>query len=94
MRVILIAIGMCTKPCIASLALIARNWVLLCNTDIILQQKKAFSAQTLWCNKMNFHKCAIMSGFCKSGHISQEDYLVHTKLVSPQTGSEGLLLSC
>ena len=56
MRVILIAIGMYTKPCSASLAFIACNWELLCNADLILLQKKAFSAQNIWCNKMNFHK--------------------------------------
>ena len=36
MRVILIAIGMHTKPCIASLAFTARNWESCCNTDLIL----------------------------------------------------------
>ena len=65
MRVILIAIGMNTKPCIASLAFTACNWESHYNTDLILLQKKAFSAQ---CNKMNFYKCAIMSGFRKSDH--------------------------
>ena len=44
MRVILIAIGMHTKPSIASLAFTAHNWESRCNTDLILQQKKAFSA--------------------------------------------------
>ena len=47
MHVILIAIGMHTKPCIASLAFTACNWELLCNTDLILLQKKAFSAQNM-----------------------------------------------
>ena len=61
MHVIFIAIGMHTNPCIASLAFIACNWELLCNIDLILILKKAFSA--------NFQKCAIMSSFCKSGHI-------------------------
>ena len=41
MHVILIAIGMHTKPCIASLAFITRNWESHCNTDLILLQKKA-----------------------------------------------------
>ena len=47
MRTILIAIGMHTKPCIVSLAFTAFNWESLCNTDLILQQKKAFSAQNV-----------------------------------------------
>ena len=47
MRVILITIGMHTKPCIASLASTACNWELRCNTDLILLQKKAFSAQNV-----------------------------------------------
>ena len=62
MRVILIAIGMHTKPCIASPAFTACKWELCCNTDLILLQKMG------WCNKMNICKCAIMSGFRKSGH--------------------------
>ena len=33
-----------TKPCIASVAFTACNWELLCNTELILLQKKAFSA--------------------------------------------------
>ena len=44
MRVILITIGMHTKPCIASIVFIACNWESFCNTDLILLQKKAFSA--------------------------------------------------
>ena len=44
MSLILIAIGMHTKPCIASLAFTAYDWESLCNTDLILLQKKAFSA--------------------------------------------------
>ena len=44
MRVILITIEMRTNPCIASLAFIACKWELLCNTDLILILKKAFSA--------------------------------------------------
>ena len=47
MLVILIAIGMHTKPCIAFLAFTTCNWKSLCNTDLILQQKKAFSAQNM-----------------------------------------------
>ena len=47
MRAILIAIGMHTKPCIASLAFTACNWELHCITDSILSQKKAFSAQNM-----------------------------------------------
>ena len=47
MRVILIATGMHTKSCIASLAFTACNWELLCNTDLILLQKKAFSAKNI-----------------------------------------------
>ena len=47
MCVILIAIGMHTKPCIASLAFTACNWESRCNTDLILIQKKAFSAQNV-----------------------------------------------
>ena len=47
MRVILITIGMHTKPCIASLAFIACNWESLCNTDLILLQKKAYSVQNM-----------------------------------------------
>ena len=35
MHVILIAIGLHTKPCNASLAFMACNWELLCNTDLI-----------------------------------------------------------
>ena len=66
MCAILIAIGMHTKPCVVSLAFTACNWELLCNTDLILLQKKAFSAQNMM---LHFYKCAIMSGFCKSGHI-------------------------
>ena len=44
MRVILIAIGMDTKPCIASLAFTACNWESRCNTDL---KKKASSAQNM-----------------------------------------------
>ena len=44
MRVILIAIGMHTNLWIASLAFMACNWELLCNIDLILILKKAFSA--------------------------------------------------
>ena len=47
MHVVLIAIGMHTKPCIASLAIKTGNWELLCNTDLILLQKQAFSAQNI-----------------------------------------------
>ena len=47
MHVILIAVGMHTKPCIASLAFTACNWESCCNTDLILLQKKAFSAQNV-----------------------------------------------
>ena len=49
MRVILIAVGMHTKlkPCIASPAFTACNWESHCNTDLILLQKKAFSAQNV-----------------------------------------------
>ena len=47
MRVLSIAIGMHTKPCIASLAFTACNWESRWNTDLILQQKKAFSAQNV-----------------------------------------------
>ena len=47
MRVILIAIGMHTKPCIASLAFTVCNWESRRNTDLILLQKKAFSAQNV-----------------------------------------------
>ena len=47
MRVILITIGMHTKPCIVSLAFTACNWESHCNTDLILLQKKAFSAQNM-----------------------------------------------
>ena len=47
MHVILIAIGMHIKPCIASLAFTACNWESLCNTDLILLQQKAFSAQNM-----------------------------------------------
>ena len=47
MHVILITIGMHTKPCIASLVFTACNWELRCNTDLILLQKKAFSAQNV-----------------------------------------------
>ena len=43
-NVILIAIGMHTNPYIASLAIIACNWELLCKADLILMLKKAFSA--------------------------------------------------
>ena len=47
MHVILIAIGMHTKPYIASLAFTAFNWELLCNRDLILLLNKAFSAQNV-----------------------------------------------
>ena len=47
MCVMLIAIGMHAKPCIASLAFTACNWEFLCNTDLILLLKKAFSAQNI-----------------------------------------------
>ena len=47
MRVILIAIEMHTKPCIASLAFTACNWESRYNTDLILLQKKAFNAQNM-----------------------------------------------
>ena len=46
MRVILIAIGMHTKPCIASLAFTACDWELCCNTDLILQQKNGVTIDT------------------------------------------------
>ena len=36
-----------TNPCIVSLAFIACYWELLCNTDLILLQKKAFDAQNM-----------------------------------------------
>ena len=35
------------KPCIASLTFTACNWELVCNTNLILLQKKAFSAQNI-----------------------------------------------
>ena len=47
MLVILIAIGMHTKRCNASLAFTACDWESRCNTDLILLQKKAFSAQNV-----------------------------------------------
>ena len=47
MRVILIAIGMHTKPCIASLAFTACNWESCCNIELMLLQMKAFSAQNM-----------------------------------------------
>ena len=47
MRVILIAIGMHTKPGIASLTFTACNWESCGNTDLILLQKKVFSAQNV-----------------------------------------------
>ena len=47
MCVILITVGMHTKLCIASLAFTACDWESLCNTDLILLQKKAFSAQNM-----------------------------------------------
>ena len=47
MCVILIAIGMHTKPCTAFLAFTACNWESRGNTDFILLQKKAFSAQNV-----------------------------------------------
>ena len=47
MRVILITVGIDTKPCIASPAFTACNWELRCNTNLILPQKKAFSAQNV-----------------------------------------------
>ena len=47
MRVILIAIGMHTKPCIVSLGFTACKWESRCNTDLILLQKKAFSTQNV-----------------------------------------------
>ena len=39
MYAILIAIGMHTNPCIASLAFKASNWELLCNANLILLLK-------------------------------------------------------
>ena len=47
MRVILIAVGMHTKPCIASLAFTACNWESHYNIGLTLLQKKAFSAQNM-----------------------------------------------
>ena len=47
MHVILTAIGMLKMPHIGSLAFTACNWEFLCNTDLILVQKKAFSAQNM-----------------------------------------------
>ena len=47
MRVILIAIGMHTKPFIASPAFTACNWESRCNINLTLLQKKAFSAQNV-----------------------------------------------
>ena len=47
MHVILILIEMHTKPCIASLAFTACKWESHCNTDLILLQKKALSAQNV-----------------------------------------------
>ena len=47
MCVILIVIGMHKKPCIASLAFTVYNWESHRNTDLILLQKKAFSAQNM-----------------------------------------------
>ena len=44
MRVILITVGMYTKPCIVSPAFTASKWESRYNTDLILLQKKAFSA--------------------------------------------------
>ena len=46
MHVILTAIGMHTKPCIASLAFAACNWESRCNTDLILLQKKLIVPKT------------------------------------------------
>ena len=47
MRVILITVGMHTKPRVASPAFTACKWELRYNTDLILLQKKAFSAQNV-----------------------------------------------
>ena len=49
MCVILIAIGMHTKPCtcIGSLAFTTCNWELLCNTDLIFLYKKVYSARNM-----------------------------------------------
>ena len=47
MHVILIVIGMDTKPCIPSLAFTAFNWEWHCNTDLILLHMKAFSVQNM-----------------------------------------------
>ena len=51
-----------TKPCIDSLAFTACNWELLCNIDLILLQKKAFSTQNMMVLLMNFYKINV-------GHI-------------------------
>ena len=81
MHVILIAIGMHTKPCIASLTFTACNWELLCNTDLILVQKKGFSAQNMM---VRFYKCAIMSGFRKSVHIYINSYALTSQAICSQ----------
>ena len=47
MCVIVIAIGMHTKPCIASLAFTPCNSESRCNSELILLQKEAFSAQNV-----------------------------------------------
>ena len=46
MSVILIIIGMHTKPCNGTLAFTACNWGLLCNTDLILLQRKLLVPKT------------------------------------------------
>ena len=56
-----------TNLCIASLAFIPCNWELLCNIDLILILQ-FLVPRTQQYNKLNFQKCAIMSGFRKSGH--------------------------
>ena len=54
MRVILIAMGIFTKPYIASPAFTACTWESLCNTGLILLQKKAFSAHNVMVQQNEF----------------------------------------
>ena len=80
MHVILIAIGMHKNPCvIGSLAFTAVNWESRCNTDLILLQKKVFSAQKH--DGAIKYKCAIMSDrFLQIG----SKFLLHKRLIKDQ----------
>ena len=66
-----------TKPCIVSLAFTACNWESRCNTSRPdIATKESFWCPKRECNKMNFYKCTIMSGFRKSGYKYTFNYII------------------